>query len=171
MSGRELQRGLLLTWSVFWRQGLHHCLSFTPSTSPHPHVFPWQYVLSYFFLILGEVRAPNVCAVYSASASELCSLWWCVWWTYNSTIRIYTHCDCVCSDVVCVLILRLICWGWTKPDSRRVLMTRNRTLSPHNLCREPCLQCARASTQTWRRRRSKRRDSRFVFAVRASRLW
>jgi len=50
-------------------------------------------------------------------------------------------------------------------------MTRNRTLSPHNLCREPFLRCARASMQRWRRRRSKGRDSRFVCAVCASCWW
>jgi len=49
-------------------------------------------------------------------------------------------------------------------------MMRNRTLSLHNLCRQPFLWCARASTQRWRRRHSDRRGSRFVYAVRARRL-
>jgi len=48
-------------------------------------------------------------------------------------------------------------------------MTRNRTLSLHNLCREPFLRYACASTQRWRRRRFEKRDSKFVFAILASR--
>jgi len=77
----------------------------------------------------------------------------------------------------CSVILRVYspcAWfveGRSNPIGRRVSMTRNRTLPPHNLGREPFLRYARASTQRWRRRRSKRRDSRFVCAVRASRWW
>jgi len=37
--------------------------------------------------------------------------------------------------------------GYTKPDSRRVSMTRNRTLSPHNIGTEPFLRRARADSQ------------------------
>ena len=37
--------------------------------------------------------------------------------------------------------------GRPNPMGRRVSMTRNRTLSPHNLGREPFLRFARASTQ------------------------
>ena len=75
-------------------------------TSLSPHI-PLRICSSLFSLFSEEVRAPSVCDDYSAC--ELCCLWWFVWRTYNSTIRIYTRCDCVCSDVACVLILRLIC--------------------------------------------------------------
>jgi len=37
--------------------------------------------------------------------------------------------------------------GYTKPDSRRVSITRNRTLSPHTMGREPFLRRARADSQ------------------------
>ena len=91
--------------------------------------------------------------------------------TCNSKVWIYTLCE-ACS----VMLRGYSPCAWfvesrPNPISRRASMTRNRTLSPHNLYREPFLWCARASTQRWRKRRSKRRDSRFVFVVRASRWW
>jgi len=44
-------RGLFSTWSIFWQQLWQHRWPFTPFTSPHPHVFPWEYVLVYFSLL------------------------------------------------------------------------------------------------------------------------
>ena len=79
----------------------------------------------------------QVCVTYTMRVC--CSVCRCLFIrTCDFRIRIYTLCDCVCSYVASVFILRLICWGWTKPDCRRVSMTRNRTLSPHNLCSQPC---------------------------------
>jgi len=83
---------------------------------------------------------------------------WTLWEACSEMLRVYSPCAWFVE-------------GRPNPIDRRVSMTRNRTLSPHNLGREPFLRCAHATTQRWRRRCSKRRDSRFVFAVRASRWW
>jgi len=160
---------LLSTWSIYWQQGFQHCLPFTPSTPPFPRIFPWVYVLGYFL----SSRERCVCPV-------------CVMSTVHVNCVVcgglsMRTCDCKVGSThfatACSVMSRVYstcAWfveGRPNPIKRRVLMTRNRTLSPHNLCREPLLLCARASTQRWRKGRSKRRDSRFVFTVRASRLW
>jgi len=143
------------TGSIFWQQRSQHRLSFSPSTPPYFQNFLKDCVLVY--LLSSRKRCVHsMCAMTTANMN-------CVVCTglsvrkWNCKVWIYNLCE------ACSVMLRVYspcAWfvqGRPNPISRRVSMTRNRTLSPHNLGREPFLRCARACTQRWRRRRSKRR--------------
>jgi len=162
------KRWLLSTRSTFWQQRSQHRL-ISPSTAPYFHNSLENCVLVY--LLSSRKRYVHPMCVMTTALMNCAVCNGLSVRTRNSKVWIYTLCES------CSVMLRVYspcAWfveGRPNPISRRVLMTRNRTLSPHDLGREPFLRCARASTQRWRRRRSKRRDSRFVFEVRASRWW
>jgi len=133
------------TGSIFWQQRSQHHLSFSPSTPPYFHNCLDDCVLVYFLSFRKRCVHP-MCVMTTAHMNCVVCTGLCVR-TCKSKVWIYTLCE------ACSVMLRVYspcAWfveGRPNPISRRVSMTRNRTISPHNLGREPFLRCARASTQ------------------------
>jgi len=107
-------RWWLSNWSIFWQQRSQHCLSFSPSTLPYFHIFPSKCVLVYSLSSWKRCVRP-MCVMTTAHVNCVVCDGFSVR-NCDSKVHVCTLCGSVFRDAACVLTLRLICWGSTKPD-------------------------------------------------------
>jgi len=134
LGSSNFKHWLLSTWSIPWQRHPNIVYHSPLHISLSPHI-PSRIRFYLFSLFLKEVRAPSVC---DDTAHVNCA-------GCDSCLRepVTPRSESTLFAGACSVMLRVYSpWAWfvegrPHPISCRVLMTRNRTLSPHNLCRNP----------------------------------